>query len=53
MKHKKVFRLELSTNDPNMSKEEFDELIAHIVFNFELSTNENGLVRCHIHDNDN
>lgn len=51
-KHTKILRLEFFTSDRDMSKEKFNEIVAVTCLDMEVTANERGFLRCHIHEND-
>jgi hypothetical protein len=48
-KHTKVFRLEFFTSHP-MTAEEFEQIVARHAVAMEMLANEDGRIRCHVHE---
>lgn len=49
-RHTKILRLEFFTSAPNMSAEEFEQIVAEKCLNMEMLANEDGRIRCHVHE---
>jgi len=49
-KHTKILRLEFFTADPNMKKEEFEQIVAETALAMEMDANKDFRIRCHIHE---
>ena len=48
-KHTLIFRLEVYTSNPTMTKEEFLQLVAERLIQAEQDLNKDGKIRVHIH----
>lgn len=49
-RHTMIFRMEFFTSDPNISAENFQQLVAGMALGMEMKANESGMIRCHIHE---
>jgi hypothetical protein len=49
-RHTKILRLEFFTSAPQMTEEEFLDIVARICLAMEMSANSDGRIRCHIHE---
>lgn len=49
-KHTKILRLEFFTSHPKMTKEEFEKIILDKCLEMEMKANEDGRIRCHVHE---
>ncbi len=49
-KHKRFFRLEVYTSNPNISQQDFEAQIMQKLLDTEMKLNEDGRFRFHIHD---
>jgi hypothetical protein len=49
-KHTKILRLEFFTSSPDMSEEEFLQIVANHAMVMEMKANEDMRIRCHIHE---
>ena len=48
-KHTLIMRLEFFTSAPDMTREEFTQIVTEKCFNMEMKANEDMRIRCHIH----
>lgn len=49
-RHTKIFRLEFFTSAPNMTREEFEEIVTRSAVMMEMGANEDMRIRCHVHE---